>query len=90
MAIKDGGPAFPGGERWRTVDLAGNEENYSRAPFQRGLSLRDYFAAKALPELIRQQHSACLGYPADWRYKCALEAYEFADAMLAAREVPHG
>ena len=85
MAIKDGAPAFPGGERWRTVDLAGNEENYSRAPFQRGLSLRDYFAAKAMQGILSGPCSRDGVSLAEWA-DVPVHAYAIADAMLAARE----
>ena len=45
-----------------------------------GMTLRDYFAAKALPELI---HSYMMLDPK----KQSKKAYEFADAMLKQREV---
>ena len=48
----------------------------------RGMSLRDYFAAKALPALIEQNG---LGECYSPEYS-AKEAYEYADAMLKARE----
>ena len=67
-----GGPAFPGYK----LDHAGRE-----VPFT-GMSLRDYFAAKAMmafwmdPDVIN-----CMRDPdAVARY-----AYEMADAMLVAR-----
>lgn len=45
-----------------------------------GMSLRDYFAAKAMQTLIRT-------YGNDGNYeKCASEAFNFADAMLEARK----
>jgi len=52
------------------------------APYNPGMTLRDYFAAKAMQGYCsNQQHtSSCtVGLTAD----CA---YEMADAMLAARE----
>lgn len=50
------------------------------------ISIRDYFAAKALPECVRQ----CW---AEWTMPKAAEesarfAYEIADAMLARRAKP--
>ncbi|SSW64347.1 hypothetical protein AVE30378_01049 [Achromobacter veterisilvae] len=73
--INDGGPAFPNvpegaGSRWADWDT--------------GMTLRDYFAAKALSGLAgRKFHKGDRedGY-AEW---AAAMAYEFADAMLAAR-----
>jgi hypothetical protein len=44
---------------------------------QLGMSLRDYFAAKAMPLFISQDRS--------YTY-AATQAYEIADAMLKARE----
>ncbi|PND34560.1 hypothetical protein C1I89_10290 [Achromobacter pulmonis] len=69
--INDGGPAFlnvpdGAGDRWGTWDM--------------GMTLRDYFAAKAM------QGDIAAG--ADKRpdvADCAAWAYKMADAMLAAR-----
>ena len=55
-----GGPAFPTGD--------------GMAPYNPGMTLRDYFAAKALPMMM--DFSAEFG---------AAEAYKWADAMLKAR-----
>lgn len=72
----DGGPAFPliGAE----VDHDAHERAYS------GMSLRDYFAAKALPQVI----IACVrddreGLSHEEYF--AGKAYALADAMLAER-----
>ena len=71
-----GGPAFP------TVD-ANREEDYGT----RGMTLRDYFAAKVLsgfaanPSMIDSNDSKAIAYMAD----CA---YQVADSMLAARVKP--
>jgi len=52
-----------------------------------GLTLRDYFAAQALPAVYVE---ACkemdkTGYPEHWKKGVALDAYAMADAMLAER-----
>jgi hypothetical protein len=63
--MNTGGPAFPGA----TYD----------GPFA-GMSLRDYFAAKAM---------ASLGFttkPYDTTAETAKKCYQMADAMLKARE----
>lgn len=55
---------------------------------QRGMSLRDYFAAKAMASLTSVYWEAFESYEsgADLN-KCLCEtAYEMADAMLEARE----
>ncbi|EGT0641230.1 hypothetical protein JAF85_004808 [Citrobacter werkmanii] len=64
MTNNNGGPAFP---------VAGSEHNY---PIE-GMTLRDYFAAKAMQAMIaaHEQQGAIPGW-----------AYEMADEMLRARE----
>lgn len=63
--INDGGPAFPQAEY----------PNLS----QTGMSLRDYFAAKAMAAMLSQR---C--FPSD--AEMPRIAYAIADAMLKARE----
>lgn len=72
MSKDTGGPAFP------TVD-ANREEDYGT----RGMSLRDYFAAKALQGLCADPNTADAK-----RADLVAECYELADAMLAARVKP--
>lgn len=60
--MKDGGPAFPAHDM---------DAGFAQA----GMSLRDYFAAKAMTFFVTQNN------PKD----CARYSYEFADAMLAER-----
>ena len=68
IKIEDGGPAFPG-------------KAYSGLPNE-GLSLRDYFAAKAM-----QAHIVGRGEFADTNKRTIAEcAYDMADAMLEARK----
>lgn len=65
-----GGPAFP-------AEVLGTDEHGEyRLPWQ-GMTLRDYFAAKAMPQML-----ALCGT----RDVAAVEAYRIADAMLKARE----
>ena len=48
-----------------------------------GMTLRDYFAAKAMQVVLYQ----CDCFPdEDWRMGVALDSYKMADAMLRARE----
>ena len=53
-----------------------------------GMTLRDYFAARALRAFIRRANNVMFGanYP-DNNMNYALAAYAMADAMLKAREV---
>jgi hypothetical protein len=62
-----GGPAFPG------VDEQGEPYN--------GMTLRDYFAAKAIQGFV-----AAIGMEIDFS-AASTDAYAIADAMLKAREV---
>lgn len=79
-AINDGGPAFPHGEV-RVIEHAAppyNEEVVSTN--KPGLSILDYFAAKALQGMLADPNF-------DKPYgEAASIAYGFASAMLAARE----
>lgn len=72
--IDDGGPAFP---------VAGSSY------FVRGMSLRVYFAAKAMQAFIQnlKPNPDSMGYifPTEWR-PIVSAAWNIADAMLAARK----
>ena len=49
----------------------------------KGMTLRDYFAAKAM----EVDYTLAKNFTdPDWRYNIALDAYRMADAMLKARE----
>jgi hypothetical protein len=64
-------PAFPA----MHYDLAGNEH---------GLTMRDYFAAKAMQGFIAYAtHKGIYAPPDD---ELAIASYQLADAMLKARE----
>ena len=76
---KDGGPAFP-----NTVKIT--NEDFSEL---RGMTLRDYFAAKAMQGFIAYMGCEAevtdrLGGPNN--EVIARNAYSYADAMLKARE----
>lgn len=79
MEKNDGGQAFP---------CAGSEHNYPYA----GMTLRDYFAAKAMASLLSNSDAmdeAADGCDSDIELMAnvADRGYAMADAMLAAREV---
>lgn len=74
----DGGPAFPA--------VHDGSTRYD-AP---GMSLRDYFSAKALPNIystamVEASDGSGLFSDPNWRIGLALDAYDMADAMLKAR-----
>ena len=63
--INDGGPAFPLSGPLTTSDNL-------------GMTLRDYFAAKAMQSLVALDHTSNINI--------AIWSYAIADAMLAARD----
>lgn len=72
--IKDGGPAFP-------VPDCGHG-----VPIYDGMSLRDYFAARVLQSLMMAPIDQ-FGVTGETRGQATTRiSYEYADAMLAARE----
>ncbi len=80
---KDGGPAFP-------IPSFQRPDGDIEWP-QEGMSLRDWFAGQALPEVIREANAPELSLTpigkeetrSEW---AARQAYLYADAMLAERE----
>ena len=75
--INHGGPAFPSGESYYTTDLSGNRTKHGKGSLYEGISMRDYFAAKAMQAKCTEEYSS-------WKY-LAQDAYMIADAMLAER-----
>ena len=73
MADKQtGGPAFPTGTGWNHAgDWVGGGDD--------GMTLRDYFAAKAMQGLLSSDET-------DISFPTAVLCYRMADAMLKARE----
>ena len=69
MSNNTGGPAFPA----HHFDLAEGEH---------GMTLRDWFAGKAMQALIEKYDESPV--------EISLEAYEFADAMLKMRGDSNG
>lgn len=72
-AAENGGPAFP--------RPASEAHQHGMHKPQDGMTLRDYFAAKAMQGLVagsNPEHSINLHGAADW-------SYNMADAMLKAR-----
>lgn len=79
MSNKTGGPAFP---------ELGNVGYNSEWQIESGMTLRDYFAAKAMASIVRRWDGHSFGGgPESPQYKdLAEDAYYIADAMLRARE----
>ena len=74
-AVNDGGGAFPSGVM---------QDGYhpGQEPWQRGLSVRDYFAAKALQAYIESGGASVVP---EKREDAARRAYQYADAMMRER-----
>lgn len=68
MSKQTGGPAFPN----KASGCGGSSLDSN------GMTLRDYFAAQVMPDLMSGQG------PDYWRI-CAERAYQMADAMIAER-----
>lgn len=71
-------PAFPGAN-------PGYDGNWDKRMTVGGMSLRDWFAGKALVGVIVELHST--QYSLDIEL-CAMTAYRLADKMLDARAIP--
>lgn len=76
MIKNNGGPAFPC-EQHETQNGEWNQT------FEPGMSLRDYFAAKAIEAILRQLDR---GVRPEDCIRAAEDAYFMADMMLKARE----
>jgi hypothetical protein len=75
--IGTGGPAFPIFET-RFPDGVLNSEAVD------GMTLRDYFAAKAMQGLLSDLPKSLYGL--DWEARMVASAFSVADAMLEARK----
>jgi hypothetical protein len=71
--VEDGGPAFP-----QHVAISPSGDVYGSSYYGEGMSLRDYFAGAALAGMI--------GSFIGTNEKLARNAYDVADAMIAARQ----
>lgn len=81
MSVNNGGPAFPaqiGGSDNAQIGFEGEVIQPGMRAQYSGMTLRDYFAAKAMPALLSVMVSPI---PED----VAMWAYKHADAMLAER-----
>lgn len=79
MSNRDGGPAFPRSEMRSSYGLGTIDDGAE------GMTLRDYFAAKAMQALMQIEDVSMPNFEVSAKY-IADRAYEYADSMLAARE----
>ena len=81
--INNGGPAFPAGSIRKSRSAADPGADFVVtdvvAPKQPGMTMRDYFAAKAMQGWATNPDSGCANKVAEW-------AYAMADEMLEARK----
>lgn len=82
MRSDNGGPAFPVECCWTESGVSGKQTSNSTA-FHVDMSLRDYFAAKALQGILCHEG---IETTARSQITDATWAYEYADAMMKARE----
>jgi len=71
MTTNTGGPAFP---TTKPLEHWGDPNQ--------GMTLRDYFAAKAMQGMLAYSYL----HPLSMEAGCARDAYQMADAMLKARQ----
>lgn len=79
MTTQTGGAAFP----LNTT----NEDNVGAFYPHEGMTLRDYFASKAMRGMLAHatRYRPRPGASSNWHEAMSEEAYEIADAMLKAR-----
>ncbi|MCA3190948.1 hypothetical protein [Cupriavidus sp.] len=92
--VSDGGPAFPVECQFGADGkLIGGIQTGNRTGWMEGMTLRDYFAAKTLPACIAVATEALASgrvtmsdeQAADLRRAICIDAWGWADEMLAAR-----
>ena len=66
---------YDGGPAFPTNDVCYN-----------GMTLRDYFAAKAMQSILYADRVSGIIGVNNYEHRCAEDAYKMADAMLKARE----
>jgi len=89
--INNGGPAFPAGSIRKTRQRPGDAGidfvvSEIVKPRYEGITARDYFAAKALAAIVGNENKSYENCGKPGVKKIANWAYEFADAMLEARD----
>jgi hypothetical protein len=85
--IKDGGP-YPNGDGGPAFPVANDSEKFYNC-FKTGMTLRDYFAAKAMSDVMRQWRDTRDEDGSAFDIDCPLMAedcYMMADAMIEARK----
>jgi len=76
-------PAFPSKQKALLINSEHIDIAKEYEIEHNGMTLRDYFAAKAMQALLRQYPDHLMNSPSN---EVACDAYSMADAMLKARE----
>jgi hypothetical protein len=63
-----------------------SERDAKRNPIASSMTLRDYFAAKAMQGIVGSDRYGGLIGVNNYEFRTAADAYKMADAMLKARE----
>ena len=79
---KDGGPAFPT-EEYEKIPSDGPYDYYRKVGMSQGMSLRDYFAAKAMQGMMSNSNAKQEQIQSETVSRLS---YVYADAMLKERE----
>ena len=81
-------PAFPGKQKALLIKSEHSDIAKEYEIDQNGMTLRDYFAAKAMQTYLADKDliDMFIYMNADVKEQVALTAYQMADAMLKARE----
>ena len=77
-------PAFPTSHQ--EPDDYNGHNNSKKTVIDQGMTLRDYFAAKAMQGLMHNYHPCDFLEHKGWIEDISMASYQLADAMLAARE----
>lgn len=77
-------PAFPTSHQ-EPCDYNGHN-NGKKIVIDQGMTLRDYFAAKAMQAIMGDSRNTGMVGVNNYQYRVAKSSYEVADAMLKARE----
>ena len=88
MSTNTGGPAFPVSKRKAEnyMDEGGYGRSRTVTVTEGGMTLRDYFAAKAMQAMITKSNGQDSTGGAAGVPRIAKLAYEYADAMLVESE----
>ena len=86
MSNNTGGPAFPNWPESAFPSTFKSADPETGQVHRWGMTLRDYFAAKAMQALLSEDRYMGLIGVNNFEHRRAEDAYKVADAMLRARQ----